>query len=69
MRIMDKKNALVDGAKRVQDQATRAVEDITDAAAAVKDSTDVVAGALIVLAMLTCATLLVVVHMNSRLSS
>jgi hypothetical protein len=68
MKIMDAKKRLLDTGQEIRDQATRAVEDIQDAAASVKDSTDVVAASLIVLGVISLVTLLLVVNVNMKVA-
>jgi hypothetical protein len=68
MKIMDAKKRLLDTGQEIRDQATRAVEDIQDAAASVKGSTDVVAASLIVLGVISLVTLLLVVNVNMKVA-
>jgi len=69
MGLTDRKNALLNKGRELQDQATKAVEDITDAAASVRASTDVVAWSLIGMGILTCVTLLLVVRVNIKVGT
>lgn len=69
MKLTERKDAILTKGRELQDQATKAVEDITDAAASVRASTDTVAWALIGMGVLTCVTLLLVVRVNVKMGA
>jgi len=67
MKTPERTGGFLSRARAIPDQATAAVDDIKTAAAAVRTSTDTVALLLAALGVVTCLTLVMVVHMNGRI--